>query len=294
VRTARLAFLLAAASASTGCERAQVPAPPSAPAAPRLQPRQDLPEEVRALDLFGAWLADPEPAQGEAGMDQGWPTVLLAGSRQLQVVSQCVTIGSFAYGMKERGKIVIFEPEVPPLSSPGRVPPLVQCARALSPTEARLGPLLLNADRAVRQSDGTITLSGKAGALRLRRPAGALANPVGQTPPPALPPLLGAWRFVRVQGRDLPQGEQMELLFRPPFMEWRSGCVNEARGLTSVQDGRLTLGPIDPFPVCERGRSEAELAVARLTSGPIQTSMQRDGRLRLDGSGITAELVPLT
>jgi hypothetical protein len=77
------------------------------------------------------------------------------------------------------------------------------------------------------------------------------------------------------------------------MIEWRSGCVNEARTL-GVEGERLLPGAVDPFPVCERGRSEAEQAIGRLVAGPIDTVLQRSGRLTLTGSGVTARLVPLT
>lgn len=127
--------------------------------------------------------------------------------------------------------------------------------------------------------------------VTLRRPQGALANPRGQAPSPALPPTLGAWRFTSVDGRVLAPGQEMELLLRPSHLEWRSGCVGEVRELRR-EESRLVPGASDPFPVCERGRSEAELAVGRLTEGVIDVRMARDGRVTLFGSGVTAALEP--
>jgi hypothetical protein len=295
---ARLALLLGAALASAGCEPRQAPpAPAPAAAQPTVEPRQDLPDEVRALDLFGAWSVDAIVAPTNVRWDQGWPMTLLAGSRQVEILSQCVTIGPFDYGVASGGLLTMRMPEAPreaansPTLPPRPAP--VQCARALSPAEQMASRILLRAERGVSGPDDTVILESAVGSLRLRRPPGPLANPRGNVPPPERPPLIGAWRFVQVNGRTLPPGGSMELLLRRPIIEWRSGCVNEARTL-SVEGDRLLPGPIDPFPVCERGRSQAELAIARLTSGPILTTMQRSGRLTLTGSGITAELVPLT
>ena len=291
----RIAPLLGAALASVGCERAEAPTPAPAIAAPGFEPRQDLPDEVRALDLFGAWTIEAIFSPGEVRWDQGWPQILLAGSRQLEILSQCVRIGPFNYGVMDRGRIAVTIPEATPEQSsiPGLRPPPVQCARALSPDEQIASRILLTAKRAVRRPDGAVIIGAEIGSLLLRRPPGALANPRGNAPPPERPPPIGAWRFVQVNGRTLPAAEGMELLLRPSTIEWRSGCVNEARTLR-IEGERLLPGDVDPFPVCERGRSEAEEAVARLFSGPIDTRMQRSGRLRLSGSGLTAELVPLT
>jgi hypothetical protein len=292
---ARLALLLGAVFASAGCEQAEAPpAPAPAPAGPAFEPRQDLPEETRALDLFGAWLVTSVRAPAPVQWEQGHQTLLLAGSRQLEILSQCVRIGPFTYGRLDRDGIAISQSEPTVAPAPDRdVPPPVQCTRTLSPMESILPRILLTAERVVRQADGSVLLSGQAGALVLRRPDGALANPRGEAPPPERPPLIGAWRFVEVNERPLPAGGAIELLLRPPIIEWRSGCVNEARMLM-VDGDRLLPGPVDPFPVCERGRDETELAIGRMTSGPIVTRMQRNGRLSLSGSGVTAELVPLT
>lgn len=295
MRRARLLILRGACFALAACEPAErSSAPTPAPAAPAVQPRQDLPEDVRALDLFGAWIVEAILPGPTVPAELGWEMVLLVGSRQLELLSQCVTIGPFAYGRRDHDGIVVSQPE-PPVRIAGASPvqPPPRCTRMLSPAEQVAPRILLTADRVTRRPDGALLLSGQAGSLVLRRPAAALANPRGQQPPPQRPPLIGAWRFLRVNGRDLPPNEGMELLLRPPVIEWRSGCVNEVR--TVSQDGeRLLPGAVDPYPVCERGRDEAELAVGKLTSGPIDTRMQRNGRLSLSGSGVTAELVPLT
>ena len=85
----------------------------------------------------------------------------------------------------------------------------------------------------------------------------------------------------------------MELLLRPHWLEWRSGCVSEVRELRTKR-GLLVPGASDPFPVCERGRSEGELGVERLFAGSVSSRMERNGRLTLQGSGVTAQLEPLT
>ncbi len=84
----------------------------------------------------------------------------------------------------------------------------------------------------------------------------------------------------------------MELLLRPHWLEWRSGCVSEVRELR-IERGLLVPGASDPFPVCERGRSEGELALERLFEGAVVTKMGPDGRLTLQSAGITAKLEPL-
>jgi hypothetical protein len=143
-----------------------------------------------------------------------------------------------------------------------------------------------------RDATGTVTVAGEAGSIVMRRPRGALANPRGNVPAPVTPPLLGTWRLQSLDGNGLRAGERIELLLRPNRIEWRSGCVNESRALGSDRD-RLLPGEVDPFPVCERGRSEAERAMGRLSSGPITARTAADGRLTLNGSGVTAELEPL-
>ena len=41
-------------------------------------------------------------------------------------------------------------------------------------------------------------------------------------------------------------------------------------------------------------QSEAEVALGRLFANPVATRMSRNGQLRLQGSGVTAQLEPLT
>lgn len=135
-------------------------------------------------------------------------------------------------------------------------------------------------------------LSGRAGVVHLRRPRGVLENPRGQAPPPPVPPPLGAWRLASIDGRTIAPDASIELLLRPRYLEWRSGCVAEVRELEREGD-RLLPGQADPYPVCERGRSKAELLAGRLFSGAVALQMSPDGRLRLQGSGVAAELEPL-
>ena len=294
-RAVKLAFAAATALTLTGCEGPQpTPAAPaqSAPDLAPAEPRGDFPEEQRAPDLFGAWLVQSVGAHDAGPADRGWETVLLVGNRQLEVLSQCITIGPFDYGRTGGGGIAVDQTPVAPRQGPAVAPP-PQCARTRSPAEQMMGPLLLAAYQVSRERDVTVRLSGPAGAMTLRRPVGALRNPWGEAPPPRLPPLLGAWRVTSVAGRTLPETEAMELVLRPQRLDWRSGCVNETRVLAR-EDGRLLPGEVDPFPVCERGRSEAEIAVERLLAGAITALMARDGRLTLRGSGVIAELAPLT
>lgn len=86
---------------------------------------------------------------------------------------------------------------------------------------------------------------------------------------------------------------RMELLLRPRQIEWQSGCVNEARQLDRDGD-MLVPGPVDAFPICERGRSEAEVAIETLFAAPIAANMGQKGELTLVGSRVRAELAPLT
>jgi hypothetical protein len=218
--------------------------------------------------------------------------VLLVGVRQLQILSQCITIGPFDYGRTTGGGIVVTPATVVPRPRPTNMPAPVQCARALTPDEARIAPLLRSA-REVSVRGGIVSLTGPAGRLIIRRPSGALSNPRGEVPAPQTPPLLGAWRFVAVNGRTVLEGARMELLLRPHWLEWRSGCVSEVRELR-IERGLLVPGASDPFPVCERGRSEAELGLERLFAGRVASRMERNGRLTLQGSGVTAQLEPLT
>ena len=283
-----------ASLAVAGCEASEAPpAPPASdPAIEPPEPRQDLPDEQRSPDLLGAWIVESVATPGPALQDRSWEMVLLVGVRQLELLSQCVTIGPFDYGRRAGGGIAVGPVTVAPGTGRATPPPPPQCARALSPAEGALPRLLLAAREVRREEDGTVSLAGPAGTVTLRRPKGALANPRGQAPPPRVPPPLGAWRFVTVDGRTLPPGEGMELLLRPSHIEWRSGCVSEVRELRS--EGHLLLpGPSDPFPVCERGRSESERAAERLFGAPVAMRMAADGRLVLRGSGLTAELVPL-
>jgi hypothetical protein len=233
-------------------------------------------------------VAAPDPV----AQDRSWDTILLVGLRQLEVLSQCITIGPFDYGRTAGGGISVRLTPVTPRAGPAGVPPPVQCARGHSPAEQAL-PRVLLAAREVRARNGRIVLSGPAGAMILHRPQGALRNPRGQAPPPKVPPLLGAWRFTIVNNRTLPANERMELLLRPNRLEWRSGCVSAAKAAL-IDRNVLHPGEIDPFPVCERGHSEAELALDRLFEKPVVTRMEANGRLTLQGGGVTAELEPLT
>ena len=264
------------------------------PDAAHPEPRSDLPTEQRTPDLFGTWLIETVAKSGAGPRERYSDMILLVGNRQLEVLSQCVTIGPFDYARTAGGGIVISQPEVrprPPSAAPAPAP--VQCARALSPAEQALAPILLAARTVTPGRGGTVALAGQAGTVAMRRPAGALANPRGQAPPPRTPPLLGTWQLVALDGRPLIADERIELLLRPGRIEWRSGCVNETRTLSRDRDS-LILGEVDPFPVCERGRSPAERALETLLSAALKARTSADGRLTLQGSGVIAELAPLT
>lgn len=295
VRRFCLSVAIGASCSMAGCKPAEAPpAPPaSGQAVQNAEPRQDLPDEQRSPDLFGAWVVESVGTPAPAPKDRSWDMILLVGARQLEVLSQCVTIGPFDYGRTGGGGIAVRQVAIPAGPQPGTMPPRVQCARALSPAEAAVSSILPSVVDVERKSGGAVSLTGRAGSITLRRPQGALSNPRGQMPPPRAPLLLGAWRFVSVDGRTLAANEGMELLLRPWHLEWRSGCVNEIKELRREGDN-LVPGAADPFPVCERGRSKAELSAERLFTGTVATRMGQDARLRLEGSGIVAELVPLT
>jgi len=254
------------------------------------EPRQDLPEEQSSPDLLGAWLVQTVTTPDPAPQYRSWDMILLVGVRQLELLSQCITIGPFDYGRTVGGGIAVRQTSVSPRPGMAATPP--QCARALSPAERAISSILLAASVVKRQRDGTVWLSGRAGALTIRRPQGALRNPRGQVPPPRVPPPLGAWRFVSMNGRTLAADQAMELLLRPMHLEWRSGCVSEVKELRRERD-RLVPSAGDGFPVCERGRSDAERLAERLFAGSIAFRMDPEGRLRLEGAGVTAELDPL-
>jgi hypothetical protein len=256
------------------------------------EPGQDLPAEQRSPDLFGAWLIESIAAPDPALQSSSWDTVLLVGLRQLEAHSQCITFGPFEYGRTAGGGITVSLQPVRPRSGPAGGPPTVQCARGRSPAEQALPRVLLAATE-VKARGGKIILSGSAGTMILRRPEGALRNPRGEAPPPATPPWLGAWRFTTVDKHPLRADERIELLLRANRLEWRSGCVGEAREVRIDRD-LVRPGEVDPFPVCERGRSQAELALDRLFARPVVTRMDANGRLMLEGAGATAELEPLT
>ncbi len=271
-------------------------APPAPPASDQVvhtaEPRQDLSEEQRSPDLFGAWLVQTVTTPGPALQDRSWDTVLLVGVRQLEVLSQCITIGPFDYGRTVGGGIAVRQTSVSPHPGVAAAPPPPQCARMRSPAERAIPSILLASSDVKRLGDGAVAISGRAGALTVRRPEGALRNPRGEAPPPRLPPPLGAWRFVRVNGRPLAADQAMELLLRPKHLEWRSGCVSGVKELRQERD-KLVSSDSDAFPVCERGRSEAERLAARLFAGTVAFQTDAEGRLRLQGSGVTAELDPL-
>jgi hypothetical protein len=301
VTAARLAFALCSALIAGACQpspkSAASPDPDTAvasprPGAPASEPRADLPTEQRTPDLFGSWTIETVAAPGVDLRERYWDMTLFVGNRQLEILSQCVTIGPFDYARTVGGGIVVTpaQPRARPPAAPG-VPVLAQCARGHTPQEQALPRILLAARDVTHDGRGTVTLTGKAGSIVMRRPAGALANPRGRTPPPATPPLLGAWRLFSLGGRQI--GDRIELLLRPRTVEWRSGCVNEARTLHIDRDS-LVPGEVDPFPVCERGRSEAEEALERLLSARVAARTSANGRLTLSGSGVAAEFVPLT
>jgi hypothetical protein len=295
MRTLTPLALVLAAIAGAACKPADAPAPTrgAEPPASTPEPRSDLPDEQRTPDLFGAWRIERLSAPGLQPQGRGEDMVLLVGNRQVEILSQCVTIGPFDYGRRVGGSIIVTQaaPLPRPPSQAGVLPP-PQCARALSPAEQVLPPVLFGGGSVTRNADGSVTIAGPGGSLLLRRPSGALANPRGQTPPPPVP-LLGAWQVLSVNGSRLADNERAELLLRPHHLEWRSGCVNEARGLRR-EANMLLPGGIDPFPVCERGRSDAERGLEELTAGPIAARMAANGRLTLQGRGVTAELAPLT
>lgn len=220
--------------------------------------------------------------------------ILLVGLRQLEVLSQCVTIGPFDYDRTAGNGIVIRQPSAKPRpkAAPG-APVVSQCARGLSPAEQALPRIFFAASEVKHEGPDRISISGPSGSVTAQRPEGVLRNPRGNRPAPAMPLLLGAWRFVTIDGRTLEPAQRMELLLRPRHVEWRSGCVSEVRYL-HVEGNVLHPGENEPFPVCERGRSPAELSAGKLLDDPVTARMREDGALTLSGSGVTAELQPLT
>lgn len=290
----RVIVAIGGSVAAAACRPAE--APPAQPAMNSviqvIEPRQDMPEEQRSPDLFGAWIVQSVSTANPARQDRSYEMVVLVGVRQVEVLSQCITIGLFDYGRTTGGGIAVRQTPISPRArAPATLAP-PQCARMPSPAESAMPLILLAAVDVMRQADGSVVLSGRKGRVTLRRPTGPLRNPRGYAPPPRVPPFLGGWRFVSVNGHTLPVDEAMELLLRPKRLEWRSGCVSEVRELRSEGD-KLVPGDIDPFPICERGLSEVERSARRLLAGIIATRMGQDGRLRLQGSGVTAELVPL-
>lgn len=289
---------IGAALAATACkpdDRVAAPdraARASAPGAGIPPARADLRTEEGSPDLFGAWIVRQVTNSQPAAQSESWDTILLIGLDQLEVLSQCITIGPFDYDRTVGGGISVRQSPVVPRASPANLPAPVKCARMLSPAEATLGPLLLAAREVRANADGTIAISGPAGTLVAHRPAGALRNPHGNMPPPRLPPLLGAWRFVAIDGRVLPPNERMELLLRPNRIEWRSGCIREARERAGGET-RLIPGGAIPASVCERMETASESAVGRLIGNPMIARMSQDGKLQLQGSGVTAQLEPL-
>lgn len=290
----RLTIAIGASMAAAACRPAEAPPTPSAsdPVTQAAEPRQDVPEEQRSPDLFGAWLVHSVSTTNYAPRDRSWNMIVFVGVDQLEVLSQCITVGPFDYGRTVGGGIVVRQISVSPRPRATPTPALTQCARALSTAESAMPPILLAALDVKREADGSVMLSGQEGKVILRRPPGALGNPRGQAPPPRVPPLLGAWRFLSVNGRTLLPDESIELLLRPRHLEWRSGCVSEVREMRSEGD-KLIPGDSDLFPICERGLTEAERSASRLFTDTVATRMGQDGRLRVQGSGVTAELIPL-
>jgi len=296
--TLKLATALGAALAAAACKPTPVPqpAPVEQAATPLIEGREDLPEEQRSPDLFGAWLVERVEAPDPALQDRSWDMILLVGVRQLEVLSQCVTIGPFDYGRTEGGGIAIRQPSTQPSRprpSGKPAPVIVQCARALSPAEQALPRIFFAATDVERVGQNAISISGPSGALLLRRPSGALRNPRGQSPAPRTPLLLGAWRLVSIDGRAVQPAERVELLLRPRHLEWRSGCVHEVKEL-QVEGYVLHPGETEPFPVCERGRSEAERSLGKLFKAAVTADMMENGALTLHGSGVAAAFQPLT
>jgi hypothetical protein len=288
---------IGAVSAAAACEPTETVVAPDRGADPhaRAQPEQraDLRAEEGSPDLFGAWIVEGVGTSDTQAQAEPWDTVLLVGLNQLEVLSQCVTIGPFDYHRTGGGGIAVRQATGTSRARPANVPTPTMCTRGLTSRERVLGPLLLAAQKVTVAKDGTISLLGPAGTLTARRPAGPLRNPRAYFPAPRLPPLLGAWRFVSVNGRMLPASQRMELLLRPRYLEWRSGCIHEARQLAAT-DNRLIPGEIEPLGVCERMETEAEKAVGRMVANPVAIRREQDGRLRLHGSEVTAELEPLT
>jgi hypothetical protein len=169
----------------------------------------------------------------------------------------------------------------------------VQCARALSPDEQIASRILLTAERALRRPDGSVVIQSQAGSLLLRRPPAALANPRGNVPSARAP---AADRRLALRRGERAHPPARRSHGAPPApLDDRVALGLRQRSADARRRGRTpAAGGVDPFPVCERGRSEAEQAIGRLVAGPIDTVLQRSGRLTLTGSGVTARLVPLT
>ena len=270
----RLLAVLSVALAACG----EAPAPAPAPEPPAAAPRS-----AAASDLFGEWqvaaLETPllSPEQRRLG-DPGRIAVLI-GARGIEASSQCVPFLFEHSRSEERIEI-----------SQQRWPDPV-CERGLLPFERVFGSVLAGATRVEQAGSDGVRLSGGAGSVTLRRPAGGIAaNPFGNEPPAGADLLWGHFRIVDVDGVAPAPDQPIDVAIGRLWIEARSGClpfrwrfVRSGAGWSMREDW--------PDPRCEQGRNEAEQALARVMPAVRRHDWIAPYRVRFSGSAGSVTMV---
>lgn len=208
------------------------------------------------------------------------PIYLLNGRSGGEAQSQCIPFG---FQWPEHQRL-----PVPPRAS-GTSPPMVVCARGLTPTEQALGPALATARESSRPSPGRLDVAGAQGRVTLRRPEAPVLNPFGNTPGPGPYVMWGEWQVAALNGKA--PDTTMTLLFFRQRLELVSGCVAFGRYVEQIGPD-LTLAP-DPgvATTCERMMTPDEQAAERILAGTLQLTSSEPRRRTLAGPGGNLTLV---
>ncbi len=239
-------------------------------------------------DSFGLWqLSAITPNPPGTDLAKHVPVYMTIGTQHLAVQSQCVAM-RFGIISNSDGRTQFGTP-----ASLGekRGDGVATCARGLTPVEVAVQNGLREATRRELQPDGSLRIAGPRASFRLARVHGAVANPFGNSPPPAVLPVWGSWRVTQIGSTPVSPMEPMELAITGGVLEMRSGCVGRWHKIAQ-QDATLSLSPLTGLPVCQRGLTAFETAYEAAMTGEMAVQPGGDGSIQLQGAGDTIMLAP--
>jgi hypothetical protein len=271
-------FILSLGLALLACSPAPAPAP--AREKPEIAPARPAAALTHAPNTLGLWQLESLSGLDDVARSNGYPVYLAVMQERLFIASQCVPF--FFRATPARGGVRVSD------AMPSPTPAI--CARTLSPVEALLPQVFLAANGMKLRAPDRLAVSGPNGEAVFVRPANPVINPFGNSPEPAPTILFGDWRVLSINGQAVEGQEPIWLVFGFGRMEVFSGCVVMARSMLLRTD-RILFGPAQlDAPVCERGYSDLERALADGLSGDMAITASGPTGLRLSGQQGVIEL----